>query len=246
MNGKKLTMELDTGAAVSLISTHTKKQMFPEVPLINTPTVLTTFTGEQIPVAGVMEAKVRYCGKSYSLQIHVVEGCGPSLMGRDWLSVVGLDWGNIKVTTTQSTQAKMEALLQKFQQVFPEGLGKMSSFEASLHLKPLATPKYHKARSVPFALKEAIEMELARVEKAGVIEKVTHSQWAAPIVPVLKGDGKLRLCGDYKVTVNPMLEVNRYPLPKPDDLFAILAGGKHFTKIDLTNTYQQMSLDEKS
>ena len=54
------------------------------------------------------------------------------------------------------------------------------------------------------------------------------------------------MCGDYKVTVNPMLEVDRYPLPKPDDLFATLAGGKHFTKIDLTNAYQQMSLDKKS
>jgi len=59
---------------------------------------------------------------------------------------------------------------------------------------------------------------------------VTHSQWAAPIVPVPKGDVKLRLCGDYKVTVNPSLEVDKYPLPKPDDLFVTLAGGKHFTQ----------------
>lgn len=31
---------------------------------------------------------------------------------------------------------------------------------------------------------------------------VTHSQWAAPIISVLKKEGKFRICGDCKVTVN--------------------------------------------
>ena len=53
-------------------------------------------------------------------------------------------------------------------------------------------------------------------------------------------------CGDYKVTINPDLEVDKYPLPKPEKLFAILAGVKQFTKIDLTIAYQQMSLEESS
>ena len=66
------------------------------------------------------------------------------------------------------------------------------------------------------------------------------------IVPVLKGDGNIRLCGDYKVTINPSLEVNKYPLPKPDELFASLAGGKRFSKLDLSQAYQQMLLSEES
>ena len=89
-------------------------------------------------------------------------------------------------------------------------------------------------------------MELERLEKEGVIEKIMHSQWAAPIVPVPKGDGNLRISGDYKVTINPMLEVDQYPLPRPEDLFASLARGKQFSKIDLTSAYQQMSLDQHS
>ena len=122
----------------------------------------------------------------------------------------------------------------------------MSTFETNLHLIPNAIPKFLKARSVPFALRKAIQAELERLEEAGVHQKVNHSKWAVPIVPVPKADGQLRICGDYKVTVNPALQVEKYPLPKPDDLFATLAGGKKFSKIDLTSAYQQMSLDEKS
>ena len=90
------------------------------------------------------------------------------------------------------------------------------------------------------SLREAVEREPDRLEKAGIIEKVKYSQWAAPVVPVPKGDGQLRLCGDHKVTINPALEMEQYPLPKPDDIFATLAGGKVFSKIDLTHAYQQI------
>ena len=122
----------------------------------------------------------------------------------------------------------------------------MNTFEASLSVKPECKPRFHKARPVPFALKPAIERELDRLEEAGIIQKVAHSLWAAPVVPVPKGDGQIRLCGDYKVTINPELEIDQYPLPKPEELFARLAGGKRFTKIDLTHAYQQMILEESS
>ena len=46
------------------------------------------------------------------------------------------------------------------------------------------------------------------------------------------------------MTVNQALEVDQYPLPKPDDLFATLAGGEKFTKLDLSQAYQQLPLDE--
>ena len=78
-----------------------------------------------------------------------------------------------------------------------------------------------KACSVPYALREAIERELNRLETLGVIEKVSHSDWATLIVPVPKADG---ICGNYKATVNPQLVVDQYPLPKPEDLFTVLGG----------------------
>ena len=63
------------------------------------------------------------------------------------------------------------------------------------------------------------------------------------IVPVPKKNGKFRICGNYKITINQAFEVDQYPLPKPDDLFATLDGGKKYTKLDFSQAYQQPKLD---
>ena len=80
----------------------------------------------------------------------------------------------------------------------------------------------------------------------GIIEPVQFAEWAAPIVPVLKPDGTARICGDYKLTVNKAAKLDAYPMPRIEDLFARLAGGKKFTKLDIAHAYQQIPLDEDS
>ncbi len=99
---------------------------------------------------------------------------------------------------------------------------------------------------MPYALREGIEQDLERLERLCVIEKISHSEWAAPIVPVPKAAKTVRICGDYKVTVNPVLQVDQYPLPKPEDLFARLAGGRQYSKLDLSHAYQQVELKPES
>ena len=60
------------------------------------------------------------------------------------------------------------------------------------------------------------------------------------------GGGGVQVCGDYEVTCNPYLEPDQYPLPNPSDLLASLAGGKCFSKVDLSDAYMQISLTEES
>ena len=75
-----------------------------------------------------------------------------------------------------------------------------------------------------------MEEELDRLVAEGTLEPNEYSDWAAPIVAVLKSDRKsVRVCGDFRMTVNPISKLNRYPIP---DLFAKLAKGKTFTKLD--------------
>ena len=107
-----------------------------------------------------------------------------------------------------------------------------------------ARPRFLKALPVPFALKTTVEQEVDRLEKAGVLEKLDRGDWATPIVTVPKKDGKVRICGNYQATVNQVLDVDQYPLPRPEERFIALAGGKCFTKLDLSLAYNQLRLDQ--
>ena len=103
-----------------------------------------------------------------------------------------------------------------------------------------------KTRGVPFAMKEAVEAEIDRMEKDGILKSVPYSEWASPIVIVPKPDGTIRICADYKRTVNPVIKNDTYPQPTPKELFSKIQGGERFSKTDLTKAYLQVQLDDKS
>ena len=198
---------------------------------------------------GTLTVDVQYGQQHHqNLKLLIVDGSGPCLMGRDWLKVVRLDWreiGKVYVIPT-NVDSRVAALQEQYQEVFSESLGTITPFQAKLSVMPEAQPKFFKPRSVPYALRERVESELDRLEQDGVLEKTHYSDWASPVVAVPKPDGRIRLCGDYKVTVNSVLDVDQYPLPKPEDIFAKLSGGQKFTTLDLTHAYNQLVLDEDS
>ena len=89
-----------------------------------------------------------------------------------------------------------------------------------------------------------MDQALEKLVSNGILEAVQFFKWAAPIVPVVKRDGSIRVCGDYKLTVNQVAQVDTYPLPLVQDIFALLANGKLFTKLDFAHSYQQLPLNE--
>ena len=92
-----------------------------------------------------------------------------------------------------------------------------------------------------------MEEALKKLVEEGILEPVQFSEWAAPIVPVLKSDKEsVRVCGDFRMIVNPISKLDWYPIPKIEDLFATLECGKEFTKLDLSQAYQQLTLDTES
>lgn len=175
VDGQPLTMEVDTGAALSLISEKTYKKMFPEVCLQKSNTVLRTYTEERMTVLGEMQVEVQYGQQREHLDLIVVAGEGPSLLGRNWLRHIRLDWHTIGAVAQGKNELNIDKLLEKHSELFRDELRTINTFQASLQVRPDARPKFFKPRPVPFAIKSAIEQELDRLEASGAIEKVTCS-----------------------------------------------------------------------
>ena len=256
--GHKVSMDIDTGAAVSVIPVNLYKRYLSHYALMDSKVKLRTYGGEEIVVLGVINVPVATSMKeSYKLLPLVVvqNNSGrndlPPLLGRNWLAQLKLNWSQIfsinadNSELVEETSSPLQEILNHHKPVFESGLGKIKGFKANIILTE-AKPIFYKARSVPYALKERLKNELDRMEKAKIISKVADSEWSSPIVVVPKSSGAIRVCGDYKVTINQHIVDDKYPLPNTTDLFSRLAGGQQFSKLDLSHAYNQLELDESS
>lgn len=184
---------------------------------------------------GEFQVEVQYHQQQHIPSLVVVASRGLSLLGRNWLWHVQLDWKAIGLVTKDHGQIQVQDLNHKYKSMFAGTGGTMHNFGASLKLKECATAVFKKPRPVLFVPKWTRSFREIRNPR-----KVATINWAAPIVLVPKSNGQLRLCGDYKVTIHLHLKVDEYPLPKLEDLFTTLVGGQHFTKLDLRHTFQQI------
>ena len=249
VNGASLTMEVDTGASVSLISENTYRTTWTAAkrpPLQRSDTRLYTYSGELIDVLGAIRVTVCYKQQTKQLSLLVVPTDGPALVGRDWLQAIVLDWKQLNRVHNIRNRA-LQDVLDQYSDMFKDGMGTLQGITVKIHIQQGARPRFFAPGQFRMHFERKVTAELERLCKADVIEPVQFSDWAAPIVPGLKNDGSIRICGDYKQTVNQVEIPDKYPLlPKMDDLLASLAGGESFTKLDLAHAYEQLVLDEES
>ena len=180
------------------------------------------YSNESLEVLGQIEATVQYKEQIAKVPLIVVKGNGQSLFGRDWLSQIRLDWQKIH----SILKCDITEVLNRHSHVFKETLGTLQGYETQSYVDPQAKPRYCKARPIPYSMRTVVEQELDRLLSEGILESVKFADWASPIVPVLKADGRsVRICGDFNVQV---------------------AGGTAFSKLDLSQVYQQVPLAEES
>ncbi|UYV63777.1 K02A2.6-like [Cordylochernes scorpioides] len=205
---------------------------------------LKSYSNTKIDVIGKREVFVAEANKT--LPLIITEANRPVLLGTTWIKCLPakfLKFSDINLVheTTCST------LVNKFAEVFgTSNVGVIKDHNAHLILRKDANPRFFRARNVPYVMRNAIEKELGNLEAQGVITKIERSDWATPIVPIMKKNGHVRICGDFKITLNPVLKIDQYPLPKIEDIFAILGRGINFSKIDLSQAYLKLELDENS
>ena len=83
---------------------------------------------------------MQHNGQSHELVLTVVAGQGPSLLGRDWLKHLRLDWKEVHALSKH--EGSLEYLLDKYAEVFSEELGTIKSFCAELNVDPAVKPKF--------------------------------------------------------------------------------------------------------
>ena len=120
----------------------------------------------------------------------------------------------------------------------------MQNYGAKLTLKESAKPVFVKGRSLPYALREKVSAEIKSMEEQGILEKTESSEWGTPIVAVQRGS-KIRICGDYKSTLNKALETKVYPLPTTEECLNAMTDGKKFSVIDIKSAYNNLSIREE-
>ena len=239
---QELTFALDTASAVSIIGEDDYRRYFPDFELREASVNLKSYTGHKVELLGEFDVKVKYGNQEKRLPLVIAKGLRTPLFGRTWLKAIRIDWEGVFAVHATS----LDQILHEYQGVFKGEIGEIKDFEAKIEMKPDVSPKFYKARPVPYALTDGVKKELQRLEDNKVIRRIEKSEWASPLVVVPKGKGQLRLCGDYKVTINSEVIDQPYTLPTAEDIFATLAGGSQFTKLDLSNAYAQVKVDEKS
>ena len=117
----------------------------------------------------------------------VIGGKGPSLLGRDWLGKLRLDWGVIQtILSVNATLGTLKAVLTRNANLFQNKLGTIKGATAKLHVSPDARPRFYCPCCIPYALRSRVDQALDKLMSDGILEAVQFSEWVAPVVPVVK------------------------------------------------------------
>ncbi|XP_029159162.1 uncharacterized protein LOC114931347 [Nylanderia fulva] len=254
INGKSVNMEINTGTYASIISRENKNKLLPTLEMKKLSKTLNAYGQTLLSHEGILQDLVVKLGKKeVKANMIVMSRAGPTLIGRQWLKLLGLWPLAIKSElVSERVIHKMDVanvrneFVRQHPTLFGPGLGVYNKGMLKLVLKEGAKPVALKARRLPFALNEKVETEINRLVQLGHLEKIEVSEWATPIVPVIKNDGSVRICGNFKLTINPWLIIDRHPLPLIDEIFAAVRNGKTYSQIDLTHAYMQIPVEESS
>ena len=239
INGKLFTFEVDTGAPDNFCSLETwdelgRPELRPaeEYHLANQ----TAFAD----VKGCFMATVQMPGSDglatpSKLDFNVTTVPGLNLLGRADTLHLGIDVTALLTsggTPTQvgrvnavfdhlqpdvKLQKACKEVCDKFPDLFKQELGCLKDFELEVKFKDNAEPKFMKPRPVPFAVQEELNAAIDAGIAKGVWVPTQFCRYGTPVVPIRKAmlpgqkKAKLRVCGDYSVTVNPNLETHRQP-----------------------------------
>ncbi|GFT68684.1 retrovirus-related Pol polyprotein from transposon 412 [Trichonephila clavipes] len=163
IENKSCSMELDTGGAVSVMSIGNFRKISNK-PIKPTNIVFKTYKGDSIIPLGYVTVRVQYKNQKVNLNLYIVKENLDTILGREWLYKIHLDWPAIKAFRAK-TEQNLNNLLREYKDIFDDKLGEINNYEAKLKLRHGVKPIFCRVRTVPFALKGRVENEIDRLEK---------------------------------------------------------------------------------
>ena len=191
---------------------------------------------------GQITVDVEYGSQRKEFSSFIVAGeQRPPLLGCNWLHSIKLDWAELHHVQNGSSADTVK----KFRTVF-QNVGTIKEYKANIRLKEGVRPIFKKSHPVAYVLQPILEVELNRMQKESILEPVENSKWATQLVVVPKTNGKIGVCGDFKVIINQYVETKQYLLPTVEDIFAHLVGGRVIFKLDMALANLQLPVHEDS
>lgn len=249
VNTKDVQFEIDTGSAVSVCSEQFYNDNFRGVKghsLKPVKSLFKSYNESEIQPIGSFDTNIKK--QIYPVTILVIPNGGRPLIGRDVLKRMypKMDEFFVNNIKTDDFPKDVASLISDFKDLFKDELGCYKFGKVKIELREECKPIFCKPRSVPLAFQSKFKTQLEKSIQSGILKKFEFSSWGTPLVPVLKSNGDIRICADYKSTVNPYIKDYKFSLPLIEDLFAALNGGQLFTKLDMSNAYNQVELEEES
>ncbi|KAB0793260.1 hypothetical protein PPYR_12880 [Photinus pyralis] len=245
VNDRQCEFEIDSGASFTVMAQSCFERLFAgDTPRLNNIQLsLRDWQKKDIAILGECEVRVSFNKHSKTLPLVVTKGDNISLLGRNWFEALGI---KLSMNAVATVDTNIERVLQQFSDVFDNNLGNFRGKPVKLEIDSTVRPIRLKARNVAFALRPKIEAEVEKLIRQGILEPCENPTWTTPIVPVVKSDGSIRICADYKCTLNKALQDDPYPMPTTQEIIAALNGAKVFAKLDMAQAYQQLKVDDES
>ena len=142
INKINILMEVDTGASCSVMSLSKFKEAGQFQELKESSVRLRTDTGELVKPYGTIVVEVSHEGTKNRLPLLVVKGNVPTLLGRNWLKKVRLDWRTMFPLREEEAPLKLKELLTEFESVFSEEMGCLKDFKMKIPMDNTMKPRF--------------------------------------------------------------------------------------------------------
>jgi hypothetical protein len=244
VQGRELKLEIDSGAKnVNILSLETLKNLNVDANVSNSKVLIAGVHGKPLKAYGKVTLPCMYKGVSQKVEFQILDDdCKKvDILGRN---------DSIKFGLIKRVHAAMalsnDQLIKEYKDVFSEVIGLIPG-EYEIKIDQSIQPVIHPPRPVPAPIRQQVKEELEKMERGGIIAKVTEpTPWVSPTVYARKPNGRIRVCMDPSRTLNLAIQREHFPMASIEDIVTRLSGSTFYTVCDAMSGFYQVKLTEES